>query len=254
MFELITPDWPAPPRVRACVSTRAGGVSLPPYATLNLATHVGDTPDAVAENRRRLERRLELPTPPRWLSQVHGTRCVDAASAGDGEEADASYALRPGVVCAVLTADCLPVLLCDRAGTRVAAVHAGWRGLHAGVLDAAVRALACPPAGLLAWIGPGIGVDAYAVGDELRARFLARAPDSASCFERRGDAWHADLAALAAQQLAAAGVGLTVRAQLCTHADPRFYSYRRDGITGRFASLVWLEAAAQPAGTACGLP
>jgi len=241
MLDLVTPDWPAPPRVRACVTTRAGGISLPPYATFNLATHVGDAPGAVAENRRRLERALALPTPPRWLSQVHGTRCVDAAIAADDEQADASYTLRPGIVCAVLTADCLPVLLCDRAGTRVAAVHAGWRGLHAGALDAAVRALACPPAGLLAWIGPGIGVDAYAVGEELRAAFLARDPASACCFERRGDAWHADLATLAARQLAAAGVGATVCARLCTHADARFYSYRRDGVTGRFASLVWLE-------------
>jgi len=241
MIPFVTPDWPAPPQVRAFVTTRAGGVSQSPYAQLNLATHVGDDANAVAENRRRLAAALRLPAAPRWLSQVHGTRCVDAATAADDAQADASYALRAGIVCAVLTADCLPVLLCDRAGSRVAAVHAGWRGLHDGVIAAAVRALDCPPAALLAWIGPGIGVDAYVVGDELRARFLERDPSSASCFQRRGDAWHADLAALAAQQLAAAGIGATARADICTHADPRFYSYRRDGVTGRFASLVWLD-------------
>jgi len=244
MSALLTPDWPAPPQVRACVTTRAGGLSRPPYETLNLATHVGDDPATVAANRFRLAQALNLPAAPRWLNQVHGTHCVDAATAADGVQADASFALRPGIVCAVLTADCLPVLLCDRSATRVAAVHAGWRGLHDGAIAAAVSTLDCPAAGLLAWIGPGIGLDAYAVGDDLRARFLARDPASAACFERRADGWHADLAALAAQQLAAAGVGTIVRANICTHADPRFYSYRRDGVTGRFASLIWLDEAA----------
>ncbi len=244
MLDLLTPDWPAPPQVRACVTTRAGGISLPPYAALNLATHVGDAPAAVAENRRRLVEALDLPAPPRWLSQVHGTHCVDATTAADGAQADASYALRPGIVCAVLTADCLPVLLCDRAGTRVAAVHAGWRGLRDGVVAAALRRLDCPPRELIAWIGPGIGTDAYVVGADFRARFVALDPASAACFEHRADGWHADLAALAGRQLAAAGVGCTVQANLCTYADPRFYSYRRDGVTGRLASLIWLHGTA----------
>lgn len=244
MIPLVRPDWPAPPQVRACITTRAGGVSPPPYASLNLATHVGDAPAAVAENRYRLAQALGLPAAPRWLRQVHGTRCVDAARAGDDAEADAVLARRAGDVCAVLTADCLPVLLCDRAGTRVAAVHAGWRGLHDGVIAAAVRALDCPPSALLAFVGPGIGVDAYAVGADFRARFIALDPASAACFEQRADGWHADLAALAGRQLAAAGVGCTVQANLCTYADPRFYSYRRDGVTGRFASLIWLDGTA----------
>jgi YfiH family protein len=246
MFALLTPDWPAPPQVRACVTTRAGGVSLPPYAALNLATHVGDAPDAVAENRRRLVESLDLPTAPRWLSQVHGTQCVDAATTASGVQGDASYALRPGLVCAVLTADCLPVLLCDRAGSRVAAVHAGWRGLRDGVVAAALRRLDCPPRELLAWIGPGIGTDAYVVGAELRRDFLALDHGNASCFEQRADGWHADLAGLAERQLASAGVTSISSSNLCTLHDERFYSYRRDGVTGRFASLVWLASPPLP--------
>lgn len=238
--DVLVPDWPAPPRVKAAVTTRHGGLSAPPFDSLDLAVHVGDDPTAVAANRARLAAALELPAPPRWLTQVHGARCVDAATAADGVEADAACAFRAGVVCAVLTADCLPILLCDRAGTRVAAVHAGWRGLRDGVIDAALRALGCPPRELLAWIGPGIGADAYVVGAELRREFLARAPGNAACFEPRADGWHADLAGLAARQLAGAGVASSGCASLCTFHDDRFYSYRRDGVTGRFASLVWL--------------
>jgi len=246
MIPLVRPDWPAPPQVRACITTRAGGVSPPPYASLNLATHVGDAPAAVAENRYRLAQALGLPAAPRWLRQVHGTRCVDAARAGDDAEADAVLARRAGDVCAVLTADCLPVLLCDRAGTRVAAVHAGWRGLRDGVVAAALQRLDCPPRELLAWIGPGIGTDAYVVGAELRRDFLALDPGNASCFVQRADGWHADLAALAERQLASAGVPSIGCSNLCTFQDERFYSYRRDGVTGRFASLVWLASPPLP--------
>jgi len=241
VIPLVTPDWPAPPGVGACVTTRDGGTSLPPYASLNLATHVGDAPAAVARNRRRLAEALALPSPPRWLSQVHGTLCVDAATAADGVEADAAFATRAGVVCAILTADCLPVLLCDRDGTRVAAVHAGWRGLYGGVLAAAVRALAVAPDTLLAWVGPGIGVDAYAVGASLRAQFIAQDATLGECFAQRGAAWHADLGAIAARQLAAAGLRTIHRHAACTFEDARFYSYRRDGVTGRFASLIWIR-------------
>lgn len=238
----VTPDWPAPAGVRACVTTRDGGTSLPPYASLNLATHVGDDPAAVAHNRRRLEKALALPSSPRWLSQVHGTQCVDAATAVDDVEADAAFTTRAGVVCAILTADCLPVLLCNREGTRVAAVHAGWRGLYGGVLPAAVRALAVAPDTLLAWVGPGIGVDAYAVGASLRAQFIAQDATLADCFERRADAWHANLGAIAAHQLVSAGVPAIHRHATCTFEDARFYSYRRDGVTGRFASLIWIKS------------
>jgi len=241
MIPLLTPDWPAPARVGACVTTRAGGVSAPPYASFNLATHVGDGPANVAANRARLREALALPAAPRWLSQVHGVRCVDVATVADDVEADAGYAMAAGLVCAVLTADCLPVLLCDRAATRVAAVHAGWRGLDAGILPRAVRALGVDAADVIAWIGPGIGVDAYAVGAALRARFVAQDPGYADCFERRGAAWHADLAGIAGRQLALAGVPVVSRHAGCPYADPRFYSYRRDGVTGRFASLIWIR-------------
>jgi len=244
-MSVIAPVWDAPARVRACVTTRLGGVSGGAWAGLNLATHVGDDPAAVAANRARLAAALALPGPPRWLTQVHGTHCVDAAIVDAPVEApveaDASCTRTPGVVCAVLTADCLPILLCDRDASCVAAVHAGWRGLHDGVIAAAVDALGVPAGRLCAWIGPGIGVDAYVVGADLRERFVAREPALAACFERRGGDWHADLSAIARQQLDAAGVGAVAASGLCTFTDPRFYSYRLDGLTGRFASLVWLS-------------
>ena len=240
-MQLLRPDWDAPATVQAVVTTREGGISTGPWTSLNLATHVGDDPRAVHENRARLASALALPGSPHWLSQVHGIRCVDAAAAPSAVEADAAFATLPGVVCAVLTADCLPVLLADRAATRVAAVHAGWRGLHAGVIAASIAALDCAPDELCAWIGPGIGTDAYVVGDDLRARFLAADDQYATCFMRREQRWHADLAGIATRQLTAAGVPSIARSGLCTCADTRFYSYRRDGTTGRFATLIWID-------------
>lgn len=237
----LTPHWGAPRHVQACVTTRDGGVSRGPYASLNLATHVADVADDVAANRTRLAHALNLPGAPRWLTQVHGTRCVDAATIGEPVEADAAWTARPGVVCAILTADCLPILLCDRAGTRIAAVHAGWRGLCDGVIASTLAALAVPGADLCAWIGPGIGVAAYAVGAELRDRFMAVDADAQSCFVRRNDTWYADLAGLARQQLTRAGVSEIADCGLCTYGDTRFYSHRRDGVTGRFASLIWIS-------------
>ncbi len=240
-MSFIEPTWAAPARVQARVTFRDGGVSAGPWAGLNLATHVGDDPAAVAENRRRLAAALQLPGAPRWLTQVHGTRCVDAATVDAPLEADASFTRQTGVVCAVLTADCLPILLCDRDTSCVAVVHAGWRGLYDGAIAAALDALGVPAARLCAWIGPGIGVDAYVVGAELRERFVARDAALAACFERRGADWHADLAAIAHRQLVSAGVGDVAASGLCTASDPRFYSYRRDGVTGRFASLIWVD-------------
>lgn len=240
-INFLVPDWDAPAQVQARITTRDGGVSRGAWTGFNLATHVGDDPAAVATNRARLASALALPGDPRWLTQVHGTRCVDAATIDTPLEADASYACAAGVVCAVLTADCLPILICDRAATRVAAVHAGWRGLHDDVIAAAIDALGVPAGRLCAWIGPGIGVDAYVVGEDLHERFVAREPALATCFERRGGDWHADLVAIARRQLDAAGVGAVAASGLCTFTDPRFYSYRRDGVTGRFASLVWID-------------
>lgn len=237
----LTPHWGAPQHVRTCVTTRDGGVSRGPYASLNLATHVHDVADDVAANRARLTQALNLPGPPRWLTQVHGTRCVDAATMGAPVDADAAWTDRPGVVCAILTADCLPILLCDRAGTRIAAAHAGWRGLCDGVIASTLAALAVPGADLCAWIGPGIGVAAYAVGAELRERFMAVDADAEACFIRRADGWYADLAGLARQQLTRAGVRDITDSGLCTYGDRRFFSHRRDGVTGRFASLIWIS-------------
>lgn len=237
----LTPDWPLPARVRACISTRDGGVSQPPYTSLNLALHVGDESARVEENRRLLAAALALPASPRWLTQVHGVRCVNAADTSDAVEADASYATEPGVVCAVLTADCLPILLCDRAGSTVAAVHAGWRGLHDGVIAGCLGALPCRADQLLAWIGPGIGVHAYTVGAELRAAFLALDAAYADCFRETDGAWQANLAGIARKQLAAAGISTISQYAGCTYREHQlFYSYRRENRTGRFASLIWI--------------
>lgn len=240
-LDLLVPDWPAPANVRALATTRAGGVSLPPWDGLNLGDHVGDDPAAVAENRRRL--RQVLPAAPLWLRQVHGTRCVDAARAAPGAEADAAVARAPGVVCAVLTADCLPLLLCDEAGTTVAAAHAGWRGLAAGVIEATVRAMDLPGERLVAWLGPAIGPENFEVGGEVRAAFVAHDPAAVRAFVPGAPGkWLCDIYRLARQRLAALGVHRVAGADFCTARDAgRFFSYRRDGATGRMAALIWLE-------------
>lgn len=237
----LEPDWPAPPGVRAVSTTRRGGVSTGAYADWNLGDHVGDDPRAVARNRTLLRERLALPAEPRWLRQVHG--CAVAEGRGGACEADAAVAQVPGEVCAVLTADCLPILLCDRAGTRVGAVHAGWRGLAAGVIEAAVRCLDVPPGELLCWLGPAIGPDAFEVGPEVRERFLAElGPGAAEAFRPSAGRWLADLYTLARRRLAGVGVTRVWGGGLCTYADAgRFFSYRRDGVTGRMATLVWIE-------------
>lgn len=237
----IVPDWPAPASVRALVTTRTGGVSAGAYASLNLATHVGDDPAAVAENRRRL--RALLPAEPLWLSQVHGTTVARAEDAAEGVAADAAFTRRAGRVCAVLTADCLPVLLCNDAGTVVAAAHAGWRGLAGGVIETALRATNEPPARLLAWLGPAIGPQAFEVGAEVRATFLAHSPDAAAAFAAKENGkWLADLYRLAEQRLNALGVSRVYGGGRCTFLEADcFYSYRREKTTGRMASLIWLE-------------
>lgn len=238
---LINPDWPAPASVRACVTTRDGGVSLPPYATFNLGDHVGDDPAAVAENRRRL--RDTLDTQPVWLQQVHGTHVADADPAHVAQ-ADASWTDRPGIACCVMTADCLPVLFCDRAGTRVAAAHAGWRGLAGGVLEATLERLGLAPEEVLVWLGPAIGPHAFEVGLEVRDAFTDLHPHAASAFVpgQRPDKLMADIYALARIRLAASGVTAVYGGGFCTVNDPRFFSYRRTPQGGRFASLVWLAA------------
>jgi YfiH family protein len=243
----IVPDWPAPRRVRALFTTRAGGVSQGPYASLNLGDHVGDAPARVAENRARLS--AHLPAEPRWLEQVHGTVVTRVDQPGfEPTAADAACARSPGVVCAVLVADCLPVLLCDAGATVVAAVHAGWRGLAAGVVEAAVAAMETEPARLLAWLGPAIGPDSFEVGDEVRAAFLARDARAAFAFAPRDNGrWLANLYLLARQRLAACGVRAVSGEPACTFSEPqRFFSYRRDRDTGRMAACIWLQPAASP--------
>jgi len=238
----IVPDWPAPAHVRALTTTRKGGVSEGPYASMNPADHVGDDPAAVVQNRQRLQQQLELPGEPLWLQQVHGTTVVDATKCGPSPVADASYAQRPGVVCAVLTADCLPVLLCDRRGKCIAAVHAGWRGLVAGVIEQTIAAMSMQADELLAWLGPAISSAAYPVGEEVRAAFVAHQPGAEVAFQPGPGCWQADLYELARQRLAACGVAAVYGGEHCTSLEREaFFSFRRDGTTGRMASLIWLE-------------
>lgn len=284
----ILPDWPAPANVRALMTTRSGGVSGAPYESMNPATHVGDDPAAVAENRRIL--RQALPAEPLWLNQVHGTRVFELAlpiltlpTGGEGTgpsptsrggregegmahrisvdsgpfqsgeitpEADASVTRESGQVCAVLTADCLPVLFCDQAGTVVAAAHAGWRGLAAGVLEETVKAMGAEPGRILAWLGPAIGPDSFEVGPEVRETFVMQNPLAGIAFrpafpgtlDETPRKWLADITMLARIRLAGVGVERVFGGGACTFKDSRrFFSYRRDGQTGRMASVIWFE-------------
>jgi YfiH family protein len=230
-----------PAGVRAGTSTRAGGVSLGPRAALNLAAHVGDDPVAVATNRERLARALDLPGAPRWLSQVHGTAVAGDDAGADAPVADAAVTSSPGCVLAVLTADCLPVVFASRDGAAIGIAHAGWRGLAAGVLERTIAALGVPPRDLLAWLGPAIGPAAFEVGAEVRTAFVGVAAADAVAFapNARGR-WQADLPLLARLRLERAGLEGISGCKLCTHADPeRFYSHRRDPLCGRQATLVW---------------
>ena len=238
----IIPDWPAPHWVRACSTTRSGGASGPPYDSLNLAEHVGDAAEKVTENRARLKQVLDLTAEPVWLTQVHGTRVVDAAAISGTPEADGSYSRQTGVICAVLTADCLPLLLCDEQGSRVAAVHVGWRGLAVGVIEAALQHLG-DTRHLMAWLGPAIGPRNFEVGDEVREIFVTHDPAAQQAFQPSpAGRWLVDLYQLARQRLNAQGVTRIYGGEWCTYSESqRFYSYRRDGVTGRMATLIWIE-------------
>jgi YfiH family protein len=240
--QFILPDWPAPSNVRAVVTTRVGGVSLTPYDSFNLATHVGDELSAVRENRSRLRAALVLPSEPVWLKQVHGVTVVDAAQGDIDPEADVAFAAQPGAVCVVLTADCLPVLLCDREGTKVAALHAGWRGLAAGVIEAGVKAMGIPGNELLAWLGPAIGPASFEVGPEVRAAFVQHDTQAALAFRDGHEGKYlADIYKLARQRLRHLEVAAVYGGGFCTVKErARFFSYRRDGATGRMAALIWI--------------
>jgi hypothetical protein len=236
----FAPDWPAPPNVRAWVTERGSAAR---YGTLNLALHVGDAAPAVAANRARLRAALELRSEPRWLTQVHGVRVLDL-DREPGSEADGAVTRSARVVCAVLTADCLPVLLCDREGSRVGVAHAGWRGLLNGVLPAAVTALGAEPSNVIAWLGPAIGQAAYEVGAEVRDAFVARRQDASRRFiENPRARWQADLYGLARDALRSAGVQSVHGGGFCTYTEAeRFFSHRREAPCGRMASLIWLDA------------
>jgi len=249
---LLAVDWDAPPGVGAAMTTRVGGASIAPWQSLNLGDHVGDQPEQVARNRSGLRAAAQLPDAPRWLRQVHGTRVVllDALPPGESPEADAAVTTRAGIVCAVLTADCLPVLLAACDGSAVAAAHAGWRGLAAGVLEATTRQLrecATPGVALQAWLGPGIGPTRFEVGNDVRDAFVAGDPGAQAGFSPTPEGrWLCNLYLLARRRLAAAGVQQITGGTYCTYDDEsRFYSHRRDvqhrrlAGTGRMAALIW---------------
>lgn len=259
---VIVPDWPAPARVHAASTQRAGGVSRGPYASLNLSTAVGDDATIVSRNRRILAEFLDLPAEPLWLRQVHGTRVLDldggdlpaatrrtdrtfpgASTSTPLPAADGAVTSRPGLPCAVLTADCLPVLLCDTSGSCVGVAHAGWRGLAGGVLESAVSRMSVAASRLLAWVGPGIGPGAYEVGGEVLAQFAATDPNAARCFSPNPNGrWQADLYGLARQRLRAAGVEAVYGGGWCTHTEPElFFSHRREAPCGRMATVIWLD-------------
>ena len=246
---VIVPDWPAPARVRAASTQRAGGVSRGSYASLNLSTAVGDNATSVARNRRILAEMLDLPAEPLWLGQVHGATVLelvggDPPAARQPPAADGAVTSRRGQPCVVLTADCLPVLLCDTSGTRVGVAHAGWRGLAGGVLGSAVSRMGVDPGRLLAWIGPGIGSGAYEVGGEVLEQFAASDPDAAKYFAPNPNGrWQADLYGLARQRLRAAGVEAVYGGGWCTHTESeQFFSHRRESPCGRMATVIWMES------------
>jgi polyphenol oxidase len=261
MSDWIVPDWPAPSNVKALFSTRTGGTgsslspSPSPFASFNLGDHVGDDPLTVKQNRDLLGRLL--PNEPRWLKQIHGTGviCVDGHDCGAPPSAppigDAAFSRHPRNVCAVLVADCLAILLCDRSGTMVAVIHAGWRGLAGKAIENMVSAIGTPPAALMAWLGPAIGPNHFEVGEEVRQAFVTNDERSDAAFIPHSSCkgkWFADLFLLARQQLLKAGVTEVYGGGVCTFSDPgRFFSYRRDGSTGRMAGLIWLAPQTTPA-------
>ncbi len=249
----IIPDWPAPKNVRALQTTRQGGVSAAPYDSLNLGDHVGDAPLAVERNRILFN--TLLPSEPVWLEQVHGTIVANADNASCLPQADACIARHRAAVCVVMTADCLPMLLCDTQGSVVGAAHAGWKGLAAGVIEATVQAMDVAPQNLMAWLGPAISQQAFEVGDEVRAAFVAAQPQAAAAFTpslplgervpiraREGAKYMADIYALARLRLNTLGVTHIFGGNFCTYREcERFFSYRRDGATGRMGTFIWLD-------------
>ena len=248
-LNFIQPNWPAPANVKALQTTRQGGVSQGSCASLNLAEHVNDDAIAVAHNRQLLS--PYLPGEPVWVNQVHGIEVIDAAKSGCLEDADGSFTTQKSVVCVTMTADCLPLLFCDNAGTVVAAVHAGWRGLCDGVIEAALKNMLIQsnkvlPSNVLVWLGPAIGPNMFEVGAEVREQFMQKDSQAESAFKPYADKWLCDIYTIAKQRLNNLGVtqiyGSTINEDFCTYTDEaRFFSFRRDNLTGRMASLIWLS-------------
>ncbi len=237
----IEPDWPVPATIHAATTLRDGGISQPPYASLNLAAHVGDRPEHVAENRRIIRQALQLPAEPFWLQQTHSAKAVPATAGMPQIMADASFSRQAGVVCAVMTADCLPILLADEQGETIAAIHAGWRGLAGGIIDNTLKQL--PDHRYLAWLGPAIGPDCFEVGDDVRAAFVQRDSAFETAFKKQGDSkWLADIYQLARINLWQHTIDQIYGGDRCTVSEPDcFFSYRRDGQTGRMATLIWRD-------------
>lgn len=237
----LTPDWPVPASVHAVTTLRTGGVSVGAFDALNIALHVGDHAEFVITNRAIIKSMLGLPDEPIWLEQMHGNQVVDAATIGLQRQADASFTTKSGVVCAVMTADCLPVLVCMAGGDQVAAIHAGWRGLLSGVIGNTLSAMAGHD--VLVWLGPAIGPDCFEVGDDVRDAFLHKAAGFTVAFTSKSKGkWLADIYQLARIELAALGINKIYGGDFCTVTDhERFYSYRRDQVTGRMVTLIWRD-------------
>lgn len=242
----VQPDWPAPPNVKALQTTRLGGISQAPYDAFNLGDHVQDNPIHVAHNRQLLSD--FVPSEPVWLNQVHGTRVIDAALSSCIESADAAFTQKKEIVCVTMTADCLPVLICDTQGTMVAAIHAGWRSLCDGVIEQTIQTMLAQrpdlaPTQLMAWLGPAIGPQAFEVGEEVKAQFVAKDLHASSAFVARGDKWLGNLPVIARQRLNTLGIEAVFGGHECTYSNPeKYFSFRRDGVTGRMATLIWLSA------------
>lgn len=242
----LIPKWPIPANVRAYTTTRIGGVSKGAYESFNLGPYVQDDETHVTTNRQYLKKILQLPAEPVWLKQIHSTQVIHLNETFNNQliEADGSWTQQSGKVCVVTTADCLPVLLCDQKGTCVSALHAGWRGLMNGILEEGVKALSVPPREVLAWLGPAISAEVYEVGEEVRQAFLQEDKKSEQAFRpsERAEHWYMDIYLLARQRLQAAGVSAIFGGEHCTYREAdKFYSYRRDKVTGRMASLIWLR-------------
>jgi YfiH family protein len=247
MTSYLTPNWPAPNNIRAYVTTRKGGYSKNDYNSFNLATHVGDDNATVEINRKHLQKTLQLPAEPFWLTQVRGTHVIALdeidIKKSNNPDADGSWTTQPNKICVVMSADCLPVLLCDQKGTCVSALHAGWRGLASGILETGIKSLPVPASQLMAWLGPAISIDAYEIGEEVRQEFLKVDANAEIAFRasNRAGHWYVDLYEIARQRLRSVGVTQIYGGEYCTHRDQElFYSYRRDGKTGRMASLIYL--------------